>query len=69
MAAPRTAKHYRSNDDTAVLDADMRPDDLIAILSRLHFAKGQPLHLIGIDSGVRDYLVSALRRKSAPLQR
>jgi hypothetical protein len=49
MAAPRSAKHY-SNDDTAALDADMRPDDMVAILSRLHFAKSQPVHLIGIDT-------------------
>jgi hypothetical protein len=62
MAAPHKANHYRTQDDT-VLDADMTNDDIVAILSRLHFAKGQPVHLIGIDSGVRDFLVDALRRK------
>jgi hypothetical protein len=59
MAAPRSAKHYSSNDDT-MLDQDMTGDDIVTILSELHFAKARPMHLIGIDQQVRDYLVSAL---------
>jgi hypothetical protein len=68
LAAPT---HYRSrySDDAQVLDQDMTGDDIVAILSGLHFAKGHPVHLIGIDSGVRDYLVSALRRKVDAAQR
>jgi hypothetical protein len=66
MAAP---VHYRPrfSDDETILDADMTPTDISATLARLRFGRDQPaVHLIGIDSGVRDYLVSALRRRSEP---
>jgi hypothetical protein len=63
MAAPHKANHYRIHDDT-VLDADMTPADITDALARLHYSRNQPVHLIGIDQQVRDYLVSALRRKT-----
>jgi hypothetical protein len=36
MAAPRLAKHYKPNDDMAVLDQDMTPADITDALARLH---------------------------------
>jgi hypothetical protein len=68
MGAPRTAKHYRSDDDT-VLDADMTADDLVANLNALHFAKDRRFHAVVLDRHVRDYLVNALRRRSESAQR
>jgi len=47
-----------------VLDADMTPADIVAILKRLKFCDRHCL--IGLDRPVRDYLVAAvtaLRRK------
>jgi hypothetical protein len=47
-----------------MLDADMRPSDLVDVLRRLKF--DEPYCLIGLDRPVRDYLVAALtdtRRK------
>jgi hypothetical protein len=67
MGAPKTVRHYR-NDDT-MLDADMTTADIVGILSRLHFGLDRPVQIIGIDAEVRDFLVSALRRKTEAAQR
>jgi hypothetical protein len=49
-------------DTRVVLDQDMRPDDIIAILERLRFSNSY--RVIKIDDQVRDYLVAALRRRT-----
>ena len=45
-----------------ILDADMTPADLVAALTQLTFPNDNP-RTIGIDRAVRDFLVTALRRK------
>ena len=48
-------RHIR--DEPSVLDADMTPADIVAILKRLKFYDRHCL--IGLDRPVRDYLVAA----------
>lgn len=44
------------------LDDDMTGDDVVDILARLKFAKGE-LRFVSIDRGVRDFLVRKLRQR------
>ena len=59
-----TTVNYSLKDPTEVLDADMTPADIVAILKRLKFYDRHCL--IGLDRPVRDFLITALtdsRRK------
>jgi hypothetical protein len=49
---------YSRKDQTEVLDADMTPADIVDTLKRLKFE--DEFRLIGVDSTVRDFLVSAV---------
>jgi hypothetical protein len=46
------------------LDQNMTRGDLIYALENLRFMGRDQRHIIEIDKAVRDYLVSALRRRS-----
>jgi hypothetical protein len=54
------ARHYKTAPDT--LDASMTRSDIVEVLERLTFH--DDFRTIKIDGGVRDFLLSALRRKS-----
>jgi hypothetical protein len=51
-----------AQDEPEVIDQDMTRGDIIAILERLKF-RGMP-RTVQLDRPVRDFLVSALRRKA-----
>ena len=51
--------NYSLKDPTELLDADMTPADIVAILKRLKFYDRHCL--IGLDRPVRDYLIAVLR--------
>jgi hypothetical protein len=48
-----------------VLDADLRPSEVIGVLEELKFTNPSTLRSVRIDEGVRDFLVTALRRHTA----
>jgi hypothetical protein len=48
-----------------VLDADLKPGEVVAVLEELRFDHPSTLRTVRIDEGVRDYLVGALRRQAA----
>ncbi len=43
------------------LDADMKVNDVVAVLETMRFSAGRGL--VSIDRGVRDYLLTLLRRR------
>jgi hypothetical protein len=50
---------------TEVLDADLKPAEVIAVLEHLTFTNAGTLRTVRLDEGIRDYLVTALRRHTA----
>jgi hypothetical protein len=46
-----------------VLDQDMRPGDLVYVLENLRFQGSDRLGTLKVDRGVRDYLLTAVRRR------
>jgi hypothetical protein len=48
-----------------VLDADLRPAEVIAVLEELKFTNPSTLRTVRLDEGIRNYLVTALRRHTA----
>ena len=48
-----------------VLDADLRPAEVIAVLEQLTFNHPSTLRAVRIDRDIRDYIVAALRRHTA----
>ena len=48
-----------------VLDADLRPAEVIAVLEELKFSHPSTLRAVRLDRDIRDYIVAALRRHTA----
>jgi len=48
-----------------VLDADLRPAEVVAALEALKFQYPSSLRTIRLDRDIRDYIVAALRRHTA----
>jgi hypothetical protein len=59
--------HQRDYDlvRTEILDADLRPAEVIAVLEELKFTNPGTLRTVRLDRDIRDYLVTALRRHTA----
>jgi hypothetical protein len=61
------APHQRNYDRVRieVLDADLTPGEIAAVLEQLKFTHPSTLRAVRIDEGVRDFLLTALRRHTA----
>jgi hypothetical protein len=64
QAAEAHEREPRPPDD--ILDQDMRPDDLVFVLENLRFQGSDRLGTLKVDRGVRDYLLTAVRRRHQP---
>jgi hypothetical protein len=64
---PNVPPHRRDFDlvRTEILDADLKPAEVIAVLEELKFTNAGTLRTVRLDEGIRDYLVGALRRHTA----
>jgi hypothetical protein len=49
-----------------VLDADLRPAEVIAILEELKFTQPSTLRAVRLERDIRDFIVAALRRVGTP---
>jgi hypothetical protein len=58
------APHQRNYDRVRVevLDADLTPGEIAAVLEQLKFTHPSTLRAVRIDEGVRDYLVRCCRQ-------
>jgi hypothetical protein len=60
----KNTANYFAKSEPEIPDQDMTPGDIVDILRRLRFFHHDDFHTIKLDGGVRDYLVSALRRRT-----